>query len=372
MTVGFIASWSGIAAANSVTSAPSQSCNSAAEFAGFSAEVKLSDDQSRTAEALSATYDKIAGVRGILFDSAGAPTLVVSPDSERSALPNGVGVLTSCVTDQSLAETIRVVTATKLIDEQFISVGYNPYTDKIAVISSLPVDEINRDLPNPDDVAVSSGSAARTGRNDDGPPHYSGARLVFPGGQCSSGFYATSGYGPFMLTAGHCGNLYDAVSNGTGSSSFGSVAARSFPNPDLMIINGSTYAGRVYNAANTTSNTGVSGSGDPSLGVSYCNFGSFILLACSNYNILSTQYCDTGGCTNNLAYTERACAWGPVVQSGDSGGAVGANLSSGKVGARGIVIAGGSFTDAKGCHYVRWDHKWSTIAATYGLTIVNG
>ncbi len=318
----------------------------------------------------------VHGVRAVVFDSDGNPTVVVTPDVPRPAL--AYAMLVSCVRDQDLAAVDEGIAAISLIDDQFVSAGYSPFTDRIQVVTNLDPKAIAAALPYAmpgRQMSVDNAKASRADRRWDFAQHYAGAQIndgSSSGYDCSSGFYVWSAaYGPFMLSAGHCSwGVPQVFNNGNNSQYFGTVAARSFPNPDLLIMNGSTYIGRTYSGPDQTTWARVEGASNPTYSISYCNNGASSLETCSNLSNSVSTYCDASGCTTDLAYHERACAWGPIAAGGDSGGPVTYHKANGRQQAKGIVIAEGS--GGTPCAYRMWYHKWTTISNIWGLSIVNG
>lgn len=109
----------------------------------------------------------------------------------------------------------------------------------------------------------------------------------------------------------------------------------------------------------------ITGSGEPALGVTYCQFGYVALRKCSTYIDLDTELTD-GGITRHLALTSSPGGPGQSLGSpGDSGGGV-YREAGGTIGARGTVVGG--FCDAQGCF--RFDHKLSTIKNMYNAAVV--
>lgn len=357
------------------TAGPAINGGCAREVVGnIASDLELTGDDALRAEKLTSSLENDAGFLALVPQRSGGFMLISEPDFvdglQKSVADPSVSVVPSCIASGTVAAAKAAASRLSYDKGEFSGVHYNPYTDEIVVLSSnvqrlreaVSSDAVAAKLATDSDlsfVAQSSADASRLGRTADTAPHWAGANIIVGGAGCSSGFYVSSGFGPFMLTAGHCGAVGSSVTNGTGSSSFGTIAARAFPDPDIEIMNGATYSGRVYSANDNTSNKAVFGSSNPSLNVTYCQYGAQSRRVCGAYSNLSAQFCDVSGCTNNLAFTTQSGAI-----PGDSGGAVGIELSNGKIGARGTVVAGGAAQ--------RYDQKWGTIAATFGLTIVNG
>jgi hypothetical protein len=304
-------------------------------------------------------------VRAVVFAASGEPTVVVAPDGPREV--SGYKTLVSCVSDESIASTTEALTTIKLTGDDFVAAGYSPYTDRIEIRTSLDgaslAERIAKSLVERDYTLIAAQAGGRADRRWDGTPHYAGSQINDGAGgyDCSSGFYVSGYYGPFALSAVHCpGNAFN---NGNNTVFYGNVATRQFPNPDMLMMNGAAYTGRTYSEANQTSSAGISGAGDPGYNISYCNNGATSLETCSNMTSRSSTFCDAAGCTFDLAYHERACAWGVISQGGDSGGPVVRHLSNGKQRATGIVVASTQPTGGctAGAVFGMWYTKWGTI-----------
>lgn len=256
--------------------------------------------------------------------------------------------------------------------------------------STLPAEAILANLQE-DGIDLDSGShktllltqvgineVERSGRSNDAAPHWGGAQLQRAGVlNCTSGFTVVNSTGDrAIMAAGHCYNLNETVPNGNNTSSFGKVVFRTFPEPDLLSISTSTYVGRHYSEISDLGGRRVQGALDPALNVGYCQYGSVSLRICTGYVTLNTSFTDSSGTTYNLAQALSApgCPYGRLSRRGDSGGPVGREVSDGVTGARGLVVGGTSenvtITSTTRC--ARYDHKWSTIASIFNVSIVNG
>ena len=195
------------------------------------------------------------------------------------------------------------------------------------------------------------------------------------GGNCTSGFAINAPYRPFMVTAKHCFvgvPLGTTVRNGTNTNTnnFGWLAINGPTGVDVSLMGGSIYMGRTYRSANTTSWGNVSGSGDPTSGYTYCQYGVVSRLICGGqvtaYNAQITY--PGSGEVYSVTQFERPCADGVLVRQGDSGGPVGLPLLNGTIGARGMVSAESTI----GATCYGYHTPWSVIAANFGATVING
>ena len=346
-------------------------------------------------EELQGEYQGIPGFRVVVHDADG-PVVIVDPArlgewKERMA-ETGVRVAPSCVSETLIVVAQAAVSRLLMGEGDFGSAGYDAITDAVTVDSTFPIDEVlgaiesalggttptagEADVTRVQITRSERGSVSRASRTDDAPDFYGGAKIQIDIGtgstfKCTTGFYINSASnGTVMLTAGHCSNYGTwplTVYNGNVTYTLGSTESVHFPDPDLAVIDGSTYAAYSYSAQNQTSFKPIKSSSEPEVSTSYCQFGYASLRICSTYNALDSQYCDSFGCTNHLAYTSRTCPSGDLSVPGDSGAGVFRELSNGTLGARGMVVAGET---AGTCPYKRWDHKLSTILSTYSATVV--
>ena len=87
----------------------------------------------------------VPGVRAVLFDTAGKPTVVVAPDVPSPDI--AFDVIVSCVGDEDIAAVNDVLSTMKLTGDQFISAGYSPFVDKIEIITNLKDEVVRASLP---------------------------------------------------------------------------------------------------------------------------------------------------------------------------------------------------------------------------------
>lgn len=344
------------------------------------------------AESLQAKYGGVAGFLGVVHidtefwlvvDRRFLTTWTESAPEEGRVIP-------SCVDLHALETAHKVISGLKHGPGEFSSVAWRADIDAIEIITTEDADSLRIAIATrlrqaaatseqgelgPLDLVVRQTGpvpTTRAGRGDDTSPFKGGARIRPPGtGNCSTGFYINSSvYGTVMVTAGHCTGSGQVFRNGTNALVVGTVEGRFFPDPDLALIDGQNYSPRSFALADNTTLKFISEAQSPTTGVLYCNMGYVSRRVCSSYTALAAQYCDSFGCTTNLAFTSRPCSQGELSQAGDSGGGVYRELATGKLGARGTVVA--SPTLGPGTTCTRYDHKWSTISTRYSATIVTG
>lgn len=379
----------------SIRPATAQECAREIAAKEFDRNLILTDESKiDRQEALTNKYQYQLGFRSLLTGNSGATYLVVDDQADdaliKSAETDGLKVIESCVSSRDLQTTLDTLTALTPDDTgDYSTIGYYVYDDVIYVTSSIPAQDVESALNRAGLTTESQaetvhflqgkkGAFSRTsgGRAADVSPHYGASQIVKGTKVCSSAFKVINSTGDqSMMSAGHCFNLNDLIANGTGSTSgsnyFGKVVYKTFPDPDLLSISQSQYVARIYSSTDNGSNKAIFGAGDPTLQTTYCNYGNPSLRICTEYVGLSVAV-DFGGVTTNLAWALSApgCPFGPLGQSGDSGGPIGREFSTGKIGARGLTIAAENPNPDNRC--TRYDHKWSTIASIFNVSIVNG
>jgi hypothetical protein len=344
-------------------------------------------------EMLTSKYQEKAGFLALLPDKENSIYLIMGLESTSEevvdmAKKDQIEVAASCVSTEDLDRVQEVASTWNYRDGEFFSIGYSAFDDAILVTSTIPRDEGYKGLTRGgvslktgmhatiNYIEVETESVGRLGRSNDAAPHWGGAQIWRSGAQCSSGFTVVNSTGDrAIMSAGHCFELGQSIENGVGSS-VGTVVFRTFPDPDLLSISGSSYVGRHYSEVSDVGGRRVQGSTDPALNVGYCEYGAVGLRICTGYVTTNTTYTDASGSTTNLAQALSApgCPFGRLARSGDSGGPVGREIADGVTGARGIVVAGTSesapITSTTRC--TRWDHKWSTVSSIFNVSIVNG
>jgi hypothetical protein len=354
-------------------------------------ETDLTGETADEAERLQAMYEDEAGFLAVVFGESTFWVIVddanLGPWADEVA-GDGVVVVSSCVMSD-VADSARAAIAEVTHSAgQFSSVAYNAHTDSVELITTEDPVAMRNEVASrlgqargaSEDAAFAdadlqiveaeASAATRLGRLNDTAPFWGGGKLIYPDGNCSTGFYINSATnGTVMVTAGHCGASGTTVWNGDNTLVVGVVEGRRFPDPDLAVLDGIAYAPRSFSANNNTSSKAISGATSPSLGTTYCQMGYVTRRVCSSYSSLNAQYCDVNGCTNGLAFTSRSCDIGKLGQKGDSGGGVYRELADATLGARGVVVAGPTI-GTNTC--TRYDHRWVTISNLYQATIVIG
>ena len=347
-------------------------------------------------ELLQATYGERAGFRAAVFDGKKA-WVVVDPgtlgDWKVVGSREGVPIAASCV-DESLIDAGLRVAQSPAATGSTIS-GYDALTDSVFVEGSTDVESLADAVVN----ALGRGSArtvvdkarngrtlrltadavapALVGRFNDSPAYFGGGRTRTDTQDgfihlCTTGIYLSSTtFGTVMATAGHCSSGLNGkpVRNGDNSRSVGTTEGAHFPNPDLELIDGQSYAATTFSGNNSTSISTVTGSTMPSTGVTYCQYGATSLIRCYAYISLDTTVCDSPGvnCTQHLAYTQGPSGRnGSLASGGDSGAGVFREITATTVSARGIKVRGSC--TATMCNTA--DHKIETVLTLYNAFVV--
>jgi streptogrisin B len=276
------------------------------------------------------------------------------------------------------------ITSQKLGTDEWASSGYDALTDSVVVQTTNQLDTARAlDVTLAEAAGTATFASARDsgtlrihemprgsvrkGRLNDLSPFRGGAKIETDLGFCSTGVYINSAtQGTVMVTAGHCtlGNG-NTIFNGNFTSQLGTTEGDQYPDPDLIVIDGKNYNPRSFAANDNTTWKEVTGSADPTTGVTYCQVGYVSKRKCYSYSALDETICDEG-CTNHLARAAAGIQGGLLNQSGDSGGGVFAEKSDGTLSFRGIVIAGGC--NPSSCF--AWDHKRQTVRSVYDANIV--
>ncbi|HEY3007216.1 MAG TPA: hypothetical protein VGJ63_04010 [Micromonosporaceae bacterium] len=199
-------------------------------------------------------------------------------------------------------------------------------------------------------MTVALGGASRTGRLDDGEPHYGGAGVRVGSGSsssntCTTGFVVvrSSDGRRGGVSAGHC------FANGqqiySGPQFWGQASGEAgFPTYDQIGIFSAaeTYANKLHVDPCCPSVRTVTGRANPTINLTVCQSGMVTRAICG-IRITSTsgQFCDADGCTTQLMVGSRN--GDTIVRGGDSGGPVYTRPGSSTATIRGMVIAYGDF-----------------------------
>jgi hypothetical protein len=205
-------------------------------------------------------------------------------------------------------------------------------------------------------------------RRDDTPPFYGGGGLLASGALCSAGYAVTNASGNrWMVSAGHCYAIGTRVNTESNLRYVGTVTNRALASLgqaglDMELLNGSSYAGRIFTGGVTsTSSIPVVSAGSASVGYSnYCHSGRTTGENCGHTAVSTTaQVCTQTGCKSPVI----AFTGGVLSQGGDSGSPFYAKDSRGAW-IRGHVIAGNGSTS--------YAETWNKVASRYGVSIVTG
>ncbi|TWD79101.1 hypothetical protein FB561_0154 [Kribbella amoyensis] len=223
-------------------------------------------------------------------------------------------------------------------------------------------------------VSARAGGVARTSRLNDTPKggHWGGARITSASKNCTAGFSVVrrSTNTRASVTAGHCGGVGTIWRSGTNY--YGTTSVRTnYPDYDQSLLTGSSYGPKIWTdgPGDSADTRTVKGGGDPSIGASVCQSGSFSTSLCGiTVQSLSAKYCDTDGCTT---YVIRATRSGQTaIIGGDSGGPVYSRPSSTTATIRGIAFAG-SGCSAGRCTTL-YAERYKSISGHLGVTALTG
>ena len=212
-------------------------------------------------------------------------------------------------------------------------------------------------------ISYSREDVRRLGRFNDTSPFWGGAWVDNGVKLCTTGFAVRNASGTrFLVTAGHCFALDQSVWSGTGLA-LGKITSRAaFPARDMELIGTKSYGASIYTGGQTGVGSIVKGAADPVTNRTiYCYSGVSTYERCDmTVTSLNASYCDSSGCTPNLARFLPCPA-----DNGDSGAPFYLDFDlGGNPYIRGMVIA----RDGTGC----FAHKWSTISSQFGVSIVSG
>lgn len=323
------------------------------------------------AAALQAQADE-AGALGIFYDDAtGEAVVVFAADRTLSFAPTGAAatVRARLETRNISAAQIRAIEngLLSLATTKKLSLGayFDPRLGKIVIQTESPAAMFSPMLSAFSEMTEFLNSpVVRYSRDNDGAPHWGGAKIVSAGfDPCSSGFTVKNSAGTrYMVTAGHCFPNGAIVKSG-GGLAFGTIVQRAeYPTYDMELIGGSTYAGRIYNADDCCTSAQVAGASDPVVGRAiYCHSGFFSLSGCGEtVTDLHALFCTGGQCTPDTMKFDAPDPPGP----GDSGGPF--YLPGSAVYIRGMVIGGGVLSCP--CY----GEKWSSISGKFSVSIYTG
>lgn len=181
-------------------------------------------------------------------------------------------------------------------------------------------------------------------RGDDSPPWSGGAQIINTsiGAGCTSGFGVDTPDGPAILTAGHCGESGDSITDG-GGESIGSVGADN-NNFDVLVIPTDSVDNKIYvGGGDSTEQRTVTSGGAPFVGERVCQSGN------TSANSVGGPICNM---EVQFEHTDSQRLWEATqldgetaARPGDSGGPVYLDNGDGTVTARGTTtrVAGSGF-----------------------------
>ena len=286
------------------------------------------------------------GALGMYVDEATGEYVVVVPAngasrlaaSNSSSLSIPVRVETRDIDAATIDQISLALEAVALkVNGQAFGFGFDPESGKFVVQSEAPESafaDVEKAFPGR--IVFREARFEKTSIDNDGQPHWGGAKVAVSGGNaCSSGFamkFNATGK-RYMITAGHC------FTNGQSTNMGIAVReAEAYPYWDFEFIKNHTVAGYVYDAANH--GRPVSNASNPTVGSTYCTTGVTSRVQCDwSLKKLNQTICWVPGfpdfsCQHNLASFRRPS--GLPVQGGDSGGPLWFKYAS-TAGIRGIV-----------------------------------
>ncbi|WP_237771298.1 S1 family peptidase [Kribbella sp. ALI-6-A] len=246
-----------------------------------------------------------------------------------------------------------------------VVVEYDPATTSPAAAAALA------DL---DGVEAVPTGVARMSRFNDTPKggHWGGARITSALKNCTAGFSVVrkSNNTRASVTAGHCGG--PGTTWRSGSNYYGTTSVRTnYPEYDQALITGSAYGAKIWTdgPGDSADTRTVKGGGDPAVGASVCQSGSFSTSLCGiTIRSLSAKYCDSDGCTT---YVIRATRNGQTaIIGGDSGGPVYSRPTSTTATIRGLAFAGSGCTASR-CTTL-YAERYNSITGHLGVRALTG
>ncbi|NOL44341.1 hypothetical protein HPO96_29240 [Kribbella sandramycini] len=267
-----------------------------------------------------------------------------------------VGLERSCRSAKSIGDSWKAVGARAWSEDAqrtTFAADLDPSSEKVLV-------EYDKATTSPESLAglrglsgvqLVEGALGRTSRLSDTPKggHWGGARITSASKNCSAGFSVVrrSDGKRGSVTAGHCGGV--GTEWKSGPNYYGTTTVRTkYPDYDQSLLTGSSYGTKIWtdgpgDSANTRT---VTGGGDPGVGTSVCQSGSFSTSLCGlTVRSTNARYCDTDGCTT---YVIRATRGGQVaIVGGDSGGPLYSRPGSATATIRGITFAGAGCTSSR-------------------------
>ncbi|GIF74047.1 ricin-type beta-trefoil lectin domain protein [Asanoa siamensis] len=185
---------------------------------------------------------------------------------------------------------------------------------------------------------------APVSRGDDAAPWSGGARIVNTsiGAACTGGYGVNTPSGPAVLTAGHCGNPGNRITDGAGEF-IGNIGGDD-NTYDVLVIPTTAASNRIYvGGGNSNQQLTVTGAGAPFVGERLCQSGY------TSANSVGGQICNLQvrfEGTDSQRLWEATQTDGQIAaRPGDSGGPVYLDRGDGTVTARGTTtrVAGSGF-----------------------------
>ncbi len=317
-----------------------------------------------------------SGALGYYWDATVAQYKVVVPAngastfklSDTSGLGVRVGIESRDVTEASLAEAQADLES---LAPSLGGLAYGFYFDAesgtVILQSEAPIgsfESVIRKFPNL--IEFHSGKFNLTSWNNPTEPFLGGAYVNSTTNICTSGFTAKTAAGTRrMVTAGHC------FANGTATTMGTASRTGVWPNYDVEVIVGRTYAAGIYDSPSTS--RAVSSASNPSIGSNYCTTGRTTGFVCTwivrSLNVTICYPSDYPGCAHGLAgFLPPTDQGTQYLLVGDSGGPLWYKHSNGGAGIRGVNS--GVFFDIATARVYSYATMYQTIASQLGVSAV--
>jgi hypothetical protein len=211
--------------------------------------------------------------------------------------------------------------------------GFDIRSGQIFVQSEAPKGEFSSLIDSyPGMISFRSGEWSLASWSNDSAP-FKGGAWENGSHSCTAGFTVTQSSVRKMAIAGHCILANESTNMGTGQT------GAWYPDYDIALIRGSTYATGIWDSASTT--RVVHDATNTTIGSKYCTTGRTSGFRCS-WEVISrgVTICYTQG------YPSGACAHGLVgfvrddrqpIEPGDSGGPLWKKYADGTAGVRGVI-----------------------------------
>lgn len=269
----------------------------------------------------------ILGERSVVLRYKGTPSPGVQAAVDKARATAAVDVLDAKHSKHQLEQAAEKIKVKLKSDDAPTTVVLPAAGDKVRVEVKGDLKRTKHALPDTGDVAVDvvpgEEYTQTYGRMSDSAPYYGSSRINNAGGgSCTAGFGVTKGGRDYILTAGHCGSLYDRFYTGDWSRLMGKVAYRDSWHDTALIE--TSAGGYIYDSwIGSTAIRDVVGFDRVYPNEWLCAAGSVTGAICDIYADTSRvySYCDSGWCYGDL-FRGRQAQGRTITQPGDSGGPI--------------------------------------------------